>query len=102
MEWILVFVFFGIILLAFYLGWKSLRKKQGIGKNQKVLEILTEREKEILNLMAKGYSNKEIGDVLFIAESTVKKHSSNIFEKLEVKRRTQAIHKAFQAGVLQK
>ncbi|MFD1413565.1 response regulator [Oceanobacillus jeddahense] len=59
-------------------------------------EQLTEREKEILLLMAKGKANQEIADELFIALKTVKVHVSNILGKLEVQDRTQAVIYAFQ------
>jgi DNA-binding CsgD family transcriptional regulator len=55
---------------------------------------LSKRELEILNLMAQGHSNEEIAAKLFVSLSTVKTHNQNLFEKLEVKRRTQAVDKA--------
>ena len=55
---------------------------------------LSKRELEILSLLAQGHSNQEIASTLFISVSTVKTHLQNLFEKLEVKRRTQAIEKA--------
>ena len=55
---------------------------------------LNKRELEILNLMAQGHSNQEIAAKLFISLSTVKTHIQNLFEKLDVKRRTQAVEKA--------
>ena len=55
---------------------------------------LSKREMEILDLLAKGLSNQEIASTLFVSVSTVKTHLQNLFEKLEVKRRTQAIEKA--------
>ncbi len=55
---------------------------------------LSRRELEVLELMSQGYSNQEIGNRLFVSLSTVKTHISNLFEKLDVKRRTQAIEKA--------
>jgi len=55
---------------------------------------LSKRELEILGLMAEGNSNQEIADRLFVSLSTVKTHNQNIFEKLEVQRRTQAVEKA--------
>jgi two-component system, NarL family, response regulator LiaR len=55
---------------------------------------LSNRELEILNLMARGHSNQEIATKLFVSLSTVKTHIQNLFEKLDVKRRTQAIEKA--------
>jgi two-component system, NarL family, response regulator LiaR len=55
---------------------------------------LSKRELEILSLLAQGHSNQEIAANLFVSLSTVKTHLQNIFEKLDVKRRTQAIDKA--------
>ena len=55
---------------------------------------LSKRELEILNLLAQGYSNQEIATKLFVSLSTVKTHVQNLFEKLDVKRRTQAVEKA--------
>lgn len=55
---------------------------------------LSKRELEVLQLMATGLSNKELADQLFVSLNTVKTHISRLFEKLEVKRRTQAIEKA--------
>ena len=57
---------------------------------------LTEREMEILLLLATGYTNQEIADELFIAVKTVKTHVSNLLAKLEVHDRTQAVIYAFQ------
>lgn len=51
---------------------------------------LTVREKEVLDLISKGYSNKEIGDKLFISISTVKAHTSSILHKTKLKNRVQA------------
>ena len=64
--------------------------------NEKELDRLdlSKRELEVLQLMAKGLSNQEIAERLFVSLSTVKTHSTNLFEKLDVKRRTQAIEKA--------
>lgn len=59
---------------------------------------LTERETEILRLMAGGYSNKEIANSLGVAEGTVKNHVSNILSKLGVRDRTRAVLKAFELG----
>lgn len=55
---------------------------------------LSKRELEILGLLAQGHSNQEIAATLFVSVSTVKTHNQNLFEKLEVKRRTQAVEKA--------
>lgn len=61
---------------------------------------LTDRETEILRLMAGGYSNKEIANALTVAEGTVKNHVSNILSKLGVRDRTRAVLKAFELGVI--
>jgi len=55
---------------------------------------LSKRELEILSLLARGHSNQEIAAKLFVSLSTVKTHIQNLFEKLEVKRRIQAVEKA--------
>ena len=55
---------------------------------------LSKRELEILSLMSKGHSNQEIAEKIFVSISTVKSHNQNLFAKLDVKRRTQAIEKA--------
>ncbi len=55
---------------------------------------LSKRELEILGLLAEGHSNQEIASTLFISVSTVKTHLQNLFDKLEVKRRIQAVEKA--------
>jgi DNA-binding NarL/FixJ family response regulator len=61
---------------------------------------LTDRETEILRLMAGGYSNKEIANSLGVAEGTVKNHVSNILSKLGVRDRTRAVLKAFELGIV--
>lgn len=55
---------------------------------------LSKRELEILSLMAQGHSNQEIASKIFVSLSTVKTHNQNLFYKLDVKRRTQAVEKA--------
>ncbi|NCI50409.1 DNA-binding response regulator [Sediminibacterium roseum] len=55
---------------------------------------MSKRELEVLELMAEGLSNQEIAGRLFVSLNTVKTHSSNIFEKMDVQRRTQAVEKA--------
>lgn len=55
---------------------------------------ISSRELEVLQLMAKGLSNQEIADALFVSLHTIKTHNANLFEKLDVKRRTQAVEVA--------
>ena len=61
------------------------------GRVENKLDQLTKREQDVLREMSKGLNNKEIADNLFIAESTVKKHISNIFSKLDFRNRQEAI-----------
>jgi NarL family two-component system response regulator LiaR len=63
-------------------------------------ETLTDREKEVLNLLARGFSNKEIGGSLVIGEKTVKTHVSSILAKLGVPSRTQAALYAIRHGMV--
>jgi DNA-binding NarL/FixJ family response regulator len=63
-------------------------------------ETLSEREIEVLRLMARGAANKEIASALFISESTVKTHIANIFQKLDVNDRTEAVTTALQKGII--
>lgn len=60
----------------------------------RLIEPLSPRELEVLELIAKGLSNREIGEILFLALDTVKGHNRRIFEKLQVQRRTEAIARA--------
>ena len=64
-------------------------------------DALTSREIDVLKLLAKGRSNKEIGSDLFVSEATVKSHVRSIFTKLHVMSRTEAIAVASQRGLLQ-
>ncbi len=61
---------------------------------------ISKRELEVLQLMAAGLSNLEIGQRLFVSLNTIKTHSSNLFEKMDVQRRTQAIEKARKLGII--
>ena len=61
---------------------------------------ISARELEILGLIATGHSNQQIADKLFISLPTVKSHASSVFGKLEVKRRTEAVHKAKALGII--
>lgn len=65
-----------------------------------IQEPLTQREIEILRLMAGGYSNKEISRAIFKSEGTIKNHVSNILAKMNVRDRTRAVLKALELGLI--
>jgi len=65
-----------------------------------MLPELTGREYEILILIAEGLSNREIADNLAISESTVENHIHNIYGKLDISKRTQAVALAYQTGIM--
>jgi LuxR family transcriptional regulator, maltose regulon positive regulatory protein len=67
---------------------------------QSLIEPLSQRELEVLHLIAQGLSNHEISERLFLALSTVKGHNQKIFDKLQVQRRTEAIARARELGLL--
>ena len=71
-------------------------------RNQNRLQALgiTARELEILEAMAAGLSNREIAERLFVSENTVKTHAGRLFDKLSAKRRTQAVQRAKEAGLI--
>ena len=61
---------------------------------------ITPRELEILEAMAAGLSNREIAERLFVSENTVKTHTARLFDKLSARRRTQAVQRAKEAGLI--
>ncbi len=63
-------------------------------------DILSARESEVLSLIADGQSNQEIAEQLCLALNTVKRHAYNIYAKLDVKKRTQAVSKARRLGLI--
>jgi DNA-binding NarL/FixJ family response regulator len=99
----ILFLLIGILLS------RKLFVKTQIVTQQKPSEInpqhllrsgFSKREAEILLLMHEGLSNQQIADKLFVSENTVKKHISNIFLKLQVERRTEAIKKALELSII--
>lgn len=118
-------IYGGLIALLFagvgiWLGLKLTRKEEVIVVKEVPVEVpvptpttpfvlnevrqrdlgITKRELEILELIAKGMSNKEIAEKLFVSENTVKTHSSRVFEKLGAKRRTQAVQIGKELGLI--
>lgn len=102
----------GVLAIAFtglgiWVGPKLLRRKIHVVSpnfvfDESILQRLgiSKREHEVLELMARGQSNQEIAESLFVSVNTVKTHLSNLFLKLEVSRRTQAIQKAKILGLI--
>ena len=99
--------------LGIWLGLRLTRAKQVVAVRDSVAEQpfavdrarleklrITPREHEILTLIAAGLSNREIAAKLFVSENTVKTHSSRLFEKLNARRRTQAVQIAKEAGLI--
>lgn len=72
---------------------KVVRTFQQMGKSSKELENLSERETEILSYVAKGYHDKEVAEKFFLSVETVRKHLRNIYQKLHVRSRTEAVLK---------
>jgi DNA-binding NarL/FixJ family response regulator len=96
----LVFFVVGAFIARKYFPSKSPASK-GIVNEKKLKQVgLSKREYEILQLIDQGLSNQEIADRLFLSESTVKKHVSNLFLKLDVQRRTEAIKRAKELEIL--
>jgi DNA-binding NarL/FixJ family response regulator len=83
--------------LGIWLGSMSFKKKKSGSsiKAQKKFN-LSSRELDVLNLMSEGLTNKEIANRLYVSHNTIKSHTSNIYSKLDVERRTQAIQKAIE------
>ena len=113
-------IYGGLIALLFaavgiWLGLKLTKKKevlivkevpvpaaQPFALNEERLKHfgITKRELEILELIARGMSNREIAEKLYVSENTVKTHSSRLFDKLSAKRRTQAVQIGKEMGLI--
>jgi NarL family two-component system response regulator LiaR len=78
----------------------TVRTDFSIAQNELRRLNLSKRELEVLQLMADGLSNQEIATRLFVSLNTVKTHSAQIFEKMEVKRRTQAVDMAKRLSII--
>lgn len=72
---------------------KVVQSFQHMGKSSKNLENLSDRETEVLSYLAKGYQDKEIAEKFFLSVETVRKHLRNIYQKLHVRSRTEAVLK---------
>ena len=94
-EIIIAFIAIVFFFVGIFINKKTLRKQETISEeinHQKIKDLdISNREYEVLLCISEGLSNKEIGDKLFVSESTVKTHVSNLLSKLNAKRRTQAL-----------
>ncbi|MBI5869986.1 MAG: response regulator transcription factor [Actinobacteria bacterium] len=79
----------------------SMERLRRAHNNASNSEALTEREREILRLVAEGYTCREIAKPLFISVKTVETHKANIMEKLNLHRRAELVHYAIRNGILQ-
>ena len=87
------------LLAAFAVEEEAGGSTSQISDSQGLLEPLTQREIEVLHLICEGCSNQQISERLVVTMNTVKKHTSNIYSKLDVKRRTQAVARARELGL---
>ena len=81
-------------------GEKYIPPELAVRMSERVFTQLSEREKEVLTLIAQGRSNKEIGTALGVTEGTVKIHVTNLMGKLGVTARTEAVVVAVQQGII--
>ena len=78
-----------------YFQKESPEKKASNAKNEDIHRKLTQREEEVLSLLSRGFRYKEIAEKLFISTDTVHSHIHKIYEKLQVRSRTEAVIKFF-------
>lgn len=102
-----LFLGFGVVISLIYFRQKPILEPAPIATSsteinqQKIKELgISNREYDVLQLIAEGLSNQEIASKLFISESTVKTHVSNLLSKLDAKRRTQALKKAKELNIV--
>ena len=101
--------------LGLWLGLEMTRRKETVVVRETTVHVsptfqrdgarvaalgVTPRELEILELIAAGLSNREIAERIYVSENTVKTHAGRLFEKLSARRRTQAVQRAKEAGLI--
>ncbi len=106
-EWIILPVAIVSIVIGTYFGRKPDDKNPALSQDENKIDQqalgqtgISPREYEVLKLVSEGLSNKEIAERLFVSETTVKSHVSNLLLKLDAKRRTQAVNKAKDLNIL--
>jgi len=106
-EMIILLLAVSFIVIGLITGRMIFQKKDskpigsfGLNETELTKLRISHRELEVLQFMAEGRSNKEIGEALFISENTIKTHVSSLFIKLEAKRRTEAIKKAKEKSLI--
>jgi DNA-binding NarL/FixJ family response regulator len=100
----ILFLLIGIVISRkLFVHTRIITKQQPtiINYEQLLKSGISKREADILLLVDKGLSNQQIADKLFLSENTIKKHLSNIFQKLQVDRRTEAIKKARELSIIE-
>ena len=103
-EIYVVLIAIGFTALGVWAGYRLTSKPAAavFEKNEAAIKSLglTDKECEVLDLLAAGHANKEVARLLDISPNTVKTHVANLFQKLEVERRTQAVQKARELKLL--
>ena len=79
---------------------QSITQNSELKTQNSLAEPLSQRELEVLHLISQGLSNREISERLFLALDTVKGHNQKIFSKLQVQRRTEAVARARELGLV--
>jgi LuxR family maltose regulon positive regulatory protein len=92
--------YIGKLLAVFEAEKQKSEDKPNLPPAQPLIEPLSQRELEVLQLIAQGLSNREIGERLFLALDTIKGHNRRIYDKLQVQSRTEAIARARELGLL--
>jgi len=104
LEFVLVIIAVSFFVIGFFVYKKLYPKAPSEEKEINLEKIksleITDREYQVLELISKGLSNKEIANQLFLSESTIKTHVSNLLVKLDAKRRTQAVQVAQELNIL--